>query len=279
MFPVLIVYMAFCHIMVLWLCCSPSFLYQFSLNSKVRCTLLNSVLYFTLPWDIFCDFIMSLLKISKLRTIIHICSKLYTIKVCSSIKYIFIYAINTAHFLLYDRVFKVTKVYWCFLLMNPLFHHASSAMFLSWILANNEGGAVQVLQYKRETKLKELNIFNRKTELPSKRMFTLKLIIWYVLEVTGGWAVHFAVLCCNYILLRAGKVSQPSASLEQKSACCHFSSLPRCHCQLCFQLGSWMFSISSDSSYHPETNFSYFLFYLLHRIGKRDLCSELSWCL
>lgn len=166
--------------------------------------------------------------------------------------------------------------------MNPLCHCASSAMFLSWILANNEGGAdvlIQVLQWKRETKVKELNIFNPRTELPSKRMFTLKQIIWYVLEVTCGWAVHFAVLCCNYILLRAGKVSQPSTSLEQKSACCHFSSLPRCHCQLCFQLGSWMFSISSDSSHHPETKLHLLPFLSLHRTGKRDLCSEFSWCL
>lgn len=64
----------------------------------------------------------------------------------SSAKYVFVYAINTAHFLFYDWVFKVTKVYWCFLLMNLLFHHASSAIFLPWILANNEGGADALIQ-------------------------------------------------------------------------------------------------------------------------------------
>lgn len=192
---------------------------------------------------------------------------------CSSAKYIFVYDINTAYFLIYDWVFKVTKVYWRFLLMNPLFHHASSAILLPWILANNEGGAhvlIQVLQWEKETRVKELNIFNPSRELPSKRMLTLNQIIWYVLEVTCGWAVHFALLCCNYILLSAGKVSQLSTSLEQKSACCHFSSLPRCHCQFNFLLGSWMFSVSSDSSHHLETNFSYFL-YLLYRMGKCGL--------
>lgn len=162
----------------------------------------------------------------------------------SSAKYVFVYATNTAHFLLYDWGFKVTTVYWCFLLMNPLFHHASSGIFLSWILANNEGGAdvlTQVLQWKMETRVKEPNTFHPSTELPSKRILTLKQIVWYVLEVTCGWAVHFALQCCNYILLSAEKVSQLSMSLEQKSACCHFYSLPRCHCQLNFLLRSWIF--------------------------------------
>lgn len=163
---------------------------------------------------------------------------------CSSAKYIFVYDINTAYFLIYDWVFKVTKVYWRFLLMNPLFHHASSAILLPWILANNEGGAhvlIQVLQWEKETRVKELNIFNPSRELPSKRMLTLNQIIWYVLEVTCGWAVHFALLCCNYILLSAGKVSQLSTSLEQKSACCHFFFSTKM--SLSAQLPAWFLDV------------------------------------
>lgn len=165
--------------------------------------------------------------------------------------------------------------------MNPLFNHVSSEIFLSWVLASSEGGTdvlIQFLYLKKEKKSERTEYIQWSTELSSRIMLELgkkKKKKSYVLEVTCGWVVHFA-LCYNYILLSAGKVSQLSASPEQKSAWCHFSSLPRCHCQLSFLLGSWLNFVSSDSLHHPETNWTSFVHYLLHRMGKCGLYSELS---
>ena len=59
----------------------------------------------------------------------------------SSAKHIFIYAINSyvKPAFSFVIVFNVTKV--SFLLMNLLFHCASSAIFLPLILTNNKPGA------------------------------------------------------------------------------------------------------------------------------------------
>lgn len=173
---------------------------------------------------------------------------------------------NTAHFLLYNCFFKVTKV--LLFLINPLFHHVSSEIFLPWVLAKNEGGAdvlIQVLQCKKEQEWKGWIHLIQVQNCQVEYAFTKKKKS-YVLEVTCGWAVHFALLCCNYILLSAGKVSQLSASREQKSSCCHFSFWPRCRCQLNFLLGSWFFF--------------FFLFHLVPCIIQRQtpLTSFLIFC-
>lgn len=154
---------------------SPSFLNQCRLNLG---RFYSVKLYIILVWVFF---LCMILKISKLRNITHIpktrCVSLEHNYMCSSVKYIFVYAKNTAYFLLYDCFFKATKVYWCFLLMNPLFHHVSSEIFLPWVLASSEGGAdvsIQVLQWKKETRVQELNTFNPSTELPSKMILELK---------------------------------------------------------------------------------------------------------
>lgn len=59
---------------------------------------------------------------------------------CSSAKHIFIYANNSYVKPLFSFmiVFNVTKV--SFLIMNLLFHWASSAIFLPLLLTNNKPG-------------------------------------------------------------------------------------------------------------------------------------------
>lgn len=68
------------------------------------------------------------------------------------------------------------KVYWCFLLMNPLFNHVSSEIFLSWVLASSEGGTdvlIQFLYLKKEKKSERTEYIQWSTELSSRIMLEL----------------------------------------------------------------------------------------------------------